>query len=385
MVPGILSSILEGSVNIPADAEVPLDDKCQRQKDYSRMWFALKDINPFVNECSLGYLNCMYDRANKMSHDMTGVSVQVPKFGSTYAVDTVDPSWPICYATKAFADLIKKFKKLGYTDGEDMLGVGYDWRYFSFDKNKYKDNWFENVKNLIMKTKDKYNQKVVMITHSMGGLMTYKFLDYVGQEFVDKYIERWVMMSAPFLGASKVIAASFPGDNLGLPISGQKVRKFVRTIETGAFLFPTGGNSRWGSNNILEVKSTGKGYTVDDMLELIKTVDDADFQSIATDVYTHGINELYKKYNYKIPAKLETHCLITSGVDTIQGVQMETEDYDGKFKLIYGDGDGTVPIQSLEFCSQMGVNDVKNLGKYDHTGILDDKVSYEALVPYICN
>lgn len=320
-----------------------------------------------------------------MTYDMTGVDVQIPKFGSTYAVDTIDPTWPICYATKAFADLIKEFKKLGYVDGENMLGVGYDWRYFSFDTNKYKDNWFENVKNLIMKTKEKYNQKVVLISHSMGGLMIYKFLHYVGQDFVNKYIQRWVMMSAPFLGAAKTLAAAFPGDNLNLPISGSKVRKLIRTMETGAFLFPTGGNSRWGDSTILKVESTGKTYTVDDMLDLINTVDDNDFKEISTHVYTHGINELYKKYNYKLPVSIESHCLISSGIETIQGITMKTEDYDGKFDLIYGDGDGTVPIQSLQFCSKMGVNDVKNLGKYDHTGILDDKASYDALVPYICN
>ncbi|ELP94166.1 1-O-acylceramide synthase precursor, putative [Entamoeba invadens IP1] len=317
---------------------------------------------------------------------MEGVTITVPDFGSTYALDSIDPNWPISLATKAFHDLIKKFEKdLGYTDGVDMLGAPYDWRYFRFDEYSHKENWYENTKNLIKKAYETNgNKQVVLISHSMGGLMTYKLLDYMGEEFTKKYVKRWVAMSGPFLGAAKTIAAAFPGNNLDLPISAAKLRPVCRRAETISFLFPTGGNANWGETPLMTIKSTGKVYTVDDMLELLGTLDD-DFKKQHSYVYENGINGLYKKYNNKMPFGIETQCLISSQYETILGVTMDTPDYDtGKATLTYGDGDGTVNIQSLEYCAKLG-GIVQNVGKYDHTGMLDDKASYSYLKNFICN
>ncbi|KAL7719664.1 Phosphatidylcholine-sterol acyltransferase [Entamoeba marina] len=385
LIPGIMASILEGEVNIPDNVQVPFDEDCDRSVKNKRLWIALKDINPFVNECTLGYLNAVWDDSSKMQKDIEGVTITSPQFGYTYACDSVDPNWPLSLFSKCFHDLIKKFKKLGYTDGGDMLGASFDWRYYRFDEYPHKSNWFEDTMNLIKTAYNTYDQKVVIISHSMGGLMTYKLLDYAGEEFVNTYIERWISMSTPFIGAVKTIAGAFPGNDLGLPISAEKLRPFMRSVEAGAFLFPIGGTNNFGSDPILTVKSTGKSYTADDLVELIETVDDEQFQSLYKYVISHGMEPLYKKYNYKVPFGLEMHCMISSGLETIQSVTMETEDYDGDSSLVYGEGDGTVNLQSLEFCQTFEPQTFQNLGKYTHTGILDDDASYDALYPYVCN
>ncbi|KAL7711649.1 Uncharacterized protein QTN25_010682 [Entamoeba marina] len=79
------------------------------------------------------------------------------------------------------------------------------------------------------------------------------------------------------------------------------------------------------------------------------------------------------------------HCVVSSGIETIKTVTMETEDYEGDSGLLYGDGDGTVNIQSLEFCKTFGPDSFQNVGKYEHTSILDDDASYDVLYPFICN
>ncbi|EDR24031.1 phosphatidylcholine-sterol acyltransferase precursor, putative [Entamoeba dispar SAW760] len=383
-IPGILASILEAEVDIADISQTPLQSDCDTHLNHQRLWIALKDLNPFNNDCTLGYLTPTWNSETKEQIDIEGVNIISPKFGSTYACDEIDPNFPLSIFAKCFHDLIKKFKKLGYVDGDNMVGASYDWRYYRYGEYKHKRNWFEDTKELIINTYNKYG-KVVVISHSMGGLMFYKFLDYVGKEFSDKYIDNWIAMSTPFLGSGKAIAAAFPGNNLGLPVRASKLRPFARRTETVALLLPIGGTKIFGEEILMKIKSTGKTYNADQIEELIKTLDDKEFQENYLHTVQHGMKELYEKYNYKLPFPIKMHCMISSGYESIKGVEMENESYDSDSKLLYGDGDETVNLNSLEFCKNIGATTFKNLGKYTHTGILDDKASYEAVYPYVCN
>ncbi|GAB1220267.1 hypothetical protein ENUP19_0223G0020 [Entamoeba nuttalli] len=383
-IPGILASMLEGDVNIADISKTPLPEKCDTHVEYERLWVALKNVRPLKNDCSLGYLTPMWNSTSKEQIDIEGVNIVSPRFGSTYACDEIDPNWPVSMFAKCFHDLIKKFKKLGYVDGDNMVGASYDWRYYRYGEYKHKRNWFADTKELIINTYNKYG-KVVVISHSMGGLMFYKFLDYVGKEFADKYIDNWIAISTPFLGSGKAIAAAFPGNNLGLPISAEKLRPFARRTETVSLLLPIGGTKIFGEETLMKIKSTGKTYNADELEELIKTVDDKDFQENYLHGVQHGMKDLYEKYNYKLPFDIKMQCMISSGYESIKGVEMENESYDSDSKLLYSDGDETVNLNSLEFCKNIGATTFKNLGKYTHTGILDSKAVYEEAYSYVCN
>ncbi|MBP3399027.1 MAG: hypothetical protein J6K75_04640, partial [Erysipelotrichaceae bacterium] len=380
---GIIAGMLEGEVNVAEDTEVAFPDKCSRTYKHCRMWVALKDVNPLVNECILGYLTPLWDSSKKQQYDPEGITVTSPKFGSTYACDEIDPNFPVSLFAKVFHELIKKLEKVGYVDGDNMLGASYDWRYYRFNEYSHKDNWYKNTKELIETAYNSYG-KVVLISHSMGGLMTYRLLDYLGSSFCSKYIDNWVAMSAPFLGSAKTIAAAFPGDNLGLPIADGRIRPMARQIETVALLFPIGGTAKYGKDVLMTITSTGDKYTADDLDALIDTLDNKHFQGNYHYVVAHGMKEVYNKYNWKVPHGVKMNCLITSGVETISGVTMASYDYDTDPTFTYGDGDGTVNIQSLEFCQDMGAAYFENLGKKDHTGILDASVSWTAVKKYVC-
>ena len=382
-VHGIIAGILEGEVNVAEGTEVGYPSGCSDTYEKTRLWFALKDVNPFVNECIIGYLTPLWDSSKKQQYDPEGITITSPDFGSTYACDSVDPSFLISLFSKVFHELINKFEKVGYVDGKNMLGASYDWRYYRFDEYSHKDNWYANTKSLIETAYATYG-KVVIISHSMGGLMTYRFLHYVGSTWATKYIDNWVAMSAPFLGSAKTIAAAFPGDNLGIPINDVKIRPMARQIETVALLFPIGGTAKYGSETLMTITSTGDKYNADQLTSLVETVDNTHFQGIYKYVLAHGMKEIYEKYSWKVPHGVTMHCIYTSGVETISGVTMASYDYDADPTYTYGDGDGTVNIQSLEFCKDMGAATVENLGKYDHTGILDSSVSYEAVKQYVC-
>ena len=385
MIPGLFSSILENKVNVAKDYE-PWKWYCDRTKDWFRNWVTIKDGVPFLDECYMHYMSSVWNATSRRIENLPGIESRVPEFGSTYAIDTLDPWYIVKYPSEVFHDLIKKFEKLGYEDGVDMLGAPYDWRYFSYDTNPFQkakdNNWFEKAKELIEKTHKETGKKVVIISHSMGGLMTFKLLDYVGEAFAKEHLEMWICMSAPFLGAVKAVAAAFPGDNLGLPLHEDLVRKLARTIETIPFLFPQHDDAY--PDGVMMIKSTGKVYQTSQYAEMLDLVHDADMKDHFTTVLNGGIVKLLETHGNSFPHGVPVHCAYTSGVETANRVVMETEDFDGKFTLEYGDGDGTVNLVSLESCRAMGAADVAYLGKHDHTGILDDKVSYDYLKKFIC-
>ena len=380
---GIIAGMLEGEVNVAEGTEVAFPSDCKYTYKKTRMWVALKDINPFVNECIMGYLTPLFNTKTNQQFDPEGITITSPKFGSTYACDEIDPNFPVSLFAKVFHELIVKLEKVGYVDGENMLGASYDWRYYRFDEYSHKDNWYEKTKSLIKTAYNTYG-KVVIISHSMGGLMTYRLLHYVGSSFASTYIDSWVAMSAPFLGAVKTVAAAFPGDNLGLPIADGKIRPMARQVETVALMFPIGGTAKYGKDTIMTITSTGKKYNADNLDELVDTLDVGYFQQNYHYVLKHGMKEIYEKYNWKVPHGVKMHCIITSGCDTISGITMKSTNYDEDPTYTYGDGDGTVNIQSLEFCQDMGAATFENLGKHDHTGILDSSVSWETVKQYIC-
>ena len=66
----------------------------------------------------------------------------------------------------------------------------------------------------------------------MGGLTTYQLLDYFGKDFCDKYIQRWVAMSTPWIGTNVMNHVMFNGFSLGYPVSKKLVKEVTRTHET---------------------------------------------------------------------------------------------------------------------------------------------------------
>ncbi|EDR29769.1 1-O-acylceramide synthase precursor, putative [Entamoeba dispar SAW760] len=381
LIPGIMSTILEGDGTVLSNQKVIFPKYCSRVLNKETLWLSTKSFIPYVNACSFGYLVPGWNSSNKQQTDLDGIRIIIPQWGSTYSIRSIVPTWPLKYFSNAFDSLIKRLESLGYQDQVDLLAASYDWRYFRFDEYKHIDNWYEKTKNLILNTfKINNNSKVVIVSHSMGGLMSYKLFDYLGKDFCNAYIDQWISMSTPFLGSVRTFSAVFPGDNMGIPINTKYTRDLSRTVETIPFLFPNGGNERWGNEPIMRIGNQTI-FTINNITESFKTLD-SDFQEKSMYVYQHGINELYLKYNYTIPHNVKTHCIITSGIPTIKTVNMETANYDGNFSFEYGDGDGTINIQSLLYAKHF-TRSIFNIGKYKHTDYLQEEITFETIKPFI--
>jgi len=112
--------------------------------EYFRMWIDLDSLYPFNNKGFLSYLETVWNTTTKAMNNVPGIETIIPDFGNVYALDEIDPVGPIKYFTDGLHDLIKPLeKKLGYTDGYDMRGAAYDWRYY------HNQAYFDNLTRII--------------------------------------------------------------------------------------------------------------------------------------------------------------------------------------------------------------------------------------------
>ncbi|KAJ3194604.1 hypothetical protein HDU67_004662, partial [Dinochytrium kinnereticum] len=190
------------------------------------------------------------------------------------------------------ARIISNLAAIGY-DNNNMHLASYDWR-LSVANLEVRDMFFTKLKTTIelayranMNTSMPRNSKddhsrVVIVSHSMGSVLTHYFLQWVesdrggggGKEWVDKYLKTWVNIGGPLLGTPKTLPSVLSGEmkdtvNLNAYASYAVEQFFSRKERRNLFrnwgamntLHPKGGEHIWGSlSNTApdDLKNTGK-------------------------------------------------------------------------------------------------------------------------------
>ncbi|ELP93788.1 1-O-acylceramide synthase precursor, putative [Entamoeba invadens IP1] len=378
LVPGIMSSVLEGSGDVPSSIPTLYPSYCSKKFSLKTLWLSVESFIPFINECGLGYLISSWDSLTQHQVETGNIKINAQNYGSVNSIRSIVGTWPLNHVSKAFEEVVKNLENDGYEDNVTMYAAPFDWRYFRFDEYSHVSNWYLDTQKLIERAFEKTKQKVVIVTHSMGGLLLYKFLDFVGKKFCNKYISHWTGIATPFLGSVKALSATFQGDNMGIPVKPVLLRKISRSIETIPLLFPSGGVERWGDKEVMRIGNMT--INADNVADLFSTLD-TNFYEKGKYMYRHGVNELFKKYNYTIPFNVSFSCVYSSGVSTPQTINFETSDYDGNFNIETGDGDGTINLQSLEFCRTLTA-DWKEFHDVNHLDILLLDGLYEYIKPH---
>jgi hypothetical protein len=107
-----------------------------------------------------------------------------------------------------FAALIEALEQKGYVkeDNErgNLVAAPYDWRVSPEGLKRAKYDYFNQLKNKIQKQREDSQRPVTIIAHSMGNRVTQYFLKWVqkelGEQWIDKNIERYIAVSPPWLG-----------------------------------------------------------------------------------------------------------------------------------------------------------------------------------------
>lgn len=146
-------------------------------------------------------------------------------------------------ATFVFSHLIAHLSTLGY-DNSSLYATTYDWR-IPPSKLQERDKQFTKMMGVI-ETAVNINEgrAAYILAHSMGNRLVHYFLCWVkkhhGQEWIDKYVESFIAVGAPWLGSFKTVRSTVVGEKFGLDLflSDEEGMKICRSTGSMAWLFP---------------------------------------------------------------------------------------------------------------------------------------------------
>ena len=196
-------------------------------------------------------------------------------------------------------------------------------------------------------------QKVTIVVHSMGGPVSLHFLTgfpRVTQQWKDTYINAWITLSGAWSGGNEALQFLISGPS-NLPSIFMFARYLVddllvpifRTLESAVWMLPRA--SIWGSTTL--VSTPTQTYTA------------SEYQQLFSDV---GYSTGYAMYEGILPINpdfpapnVTTYCFYGVGVNTTEQLTYPksfsgTSPIGEKPSITFGDGDGTVNVQSSEIC-----------------------------------
>jgi hypothetical protein len=256
-----------------------------------------------------------------------------------------------------FDGLIKSLESDGYIENKDLFVFPYDWRL------DIRDSVNNTPSPLVMSLKSKIEQilaatgseKIDVIAHSMGGLLSKYYLKNFGQGKVDKFID----IATPNFGAPSAFGTLISGDNLGiklgpLGLSTSKVKKIIQNMPSAYQLLPS---QSYVSDSLPDYK-----YYVDDL-------EDYDNNDVRGRLSIEESNEFLKntgRNSYVLdnsvgvhddidnmnPADYgaEVYNIVGCGIPTIGKFFTlgKQNNENPEFDIAYISGDGTVPQRSAE-------------------------------------
>lgn len=227
IVPGILSSNLQMSTS-----GKPKHWYCPRGRNISVFGNILNFVPPKLN-CALEYASLRYDAASDTIVDGENVDIRPFDFGGLSGIDSLIKLPLGLKFGPRLSEYISFAKGYGYTEGKDMFGVPNDWRLGVFQKDEF---WAE-LRNLIEKAVENNKEKAVIHSHSLGCLITQRFLtEFVSDEWKEKYIDNVVYIGPAFAGSSHALSTLIDSKFHGIKSEG--LTKFIQHMSSVYQLLP---------------------------------------------------------------------------------------------------------------------------------------------------
>lgn len=314
-----------------------------------------------------------------------GMRTGVPAWGTTFAVDTLDPSFTFTLFSHYFHNLIQALVAVGYTENTTIVSAGYDWRAVP-DKA-----WAEKTRVLVEKAVAAAGGlPAVIVGHSMGAPRSYYFLMQQTAEWRAKYIHHVIQVSPAWMGAGKSFDTLWEGYDFGLPIDGRFFAPLTRRVPSDWFLLPQSAAFPQG-HTMLQTPS--RNWTLDDLPELFETMGVADAAkkiAFARAALAPWGNSYDEAPGVPVSSFYTTGHKTTLTLVISEDAKKHAPDEGWpRATRVYGDGDGTVNIESLLYPTKkwesMG-NDVTyhQYTGYGHVKLLTSKTVIKDIVNEVC-
>ncbi|XP_054719504.1 phospholipase A2 group XV-like [Uloborus diversus] len=361
LVPGDGGSQLEAKLDKPSTVHYFCNKKTD---DYFSLWLNLELLVPYVVDCWVDNMRLVYDNVTRTTSNAPGVLIRVPGFGNTTYVEWLDPSQisPSAY----FTGIVEALLTLGYTRGIDIKGAPYDYRKAPNEMAGYFDAVKKMSEEMFVKNSE---AKITYVCHSMGcPLMSY-FFNQQAQDWKDKHVKALVSLGGAWGGAVKAMKAFASGENLDVFVINQNtVRTEQRTCPSLAYVLPS--DSLWKQDEVLVITQE-KNYTLGNLYDFFKDINFPVGYEMYKDTYSYAVKSLQ-------PPNVEIHCLHGINVtNTVERLFFPAKKFPDEPTIVYGNGDGTVNVRSLEACLRWQGQQKQKiyhlpLNNVDHMNILSD-------------
>ncbi|MEI6022730.1 MAG: alpha/beta fold hydrolase [bacterium] len=252
--------------------------------------------------------------------------------------------------THTFDYLIADLKnKDGYVENTDLFVFPYDWR---FDSKTSADKLKQKIDQVMQ---DTGYDSIDIIAHSMGGLITKRYI----AEYGDQNIDNLFFVGTPHLGAPKAFKALMYGDNLGIGglginiLSQTRIKSISQNMPSIYELLPS---AQFGSYVSLNTTNLDIEDTKNLMINSGRNADMFNYADILHNMVDN--TPIYKN----------THVYDFAGCSTktIQNINITKGayfPYIEAFSIGYVEGDETVPLKSANFINQ-GQHFYSNIGSH---------------------
>jgi pimeloyl-ACP methyl ester carboxylesterase len=136
---------------------------------------------------------------------------------------------------RGYTTLLKRLRRLGYTEESgNLLPVPYDWRL----SNRYNGQRLATIVKPALERWRVQNKdaQVVIVCHSMGGLVARWYLEHCGGAEVTRKL---ITLGTPYRGAAKAVAQLVNGINRGIGRFSVDLTDFARSLPALHQLLPT--------------------------------------------------------------------------------------------------------------------------------------------------
>lgn len=240
--------------------------------------------------------------------------------------------------------ILENLATIGY-DPTNAFTAAYDWR-LSYMNYETRDQYFTRLKHHIELGVKISDQKVVLLSHSMGSQVLFYFFHWVeeegygngGSSWVDTHIQSWINISGCMLGALKGLPAVLSGEmkdtaqlnafavyGLEKFLSRDERAEIFRAMPGISSMLPLGGNAVWGDENSApddrpgqnitfgrflsfrhaNITDATKNLTVDETLPYLFKHSETWYKDAVQSSYSHGVAHTRAEVeaNQHVPAK----------------------------------------------------------------------------------
>ncbi|KAF0899086.1 hypothetical protein E2562_012933 [Oryza meyeriana var. granulata] len=309
-------------------------------RGWFRLWenFTALQEDPALSSCYADELRLVYDPVAGDYRNLPGVKTRVVSFGTTRSFRFDDPARKnVCMER-----LVEALEEIGYTQGANLFGAPYDFRYAPAAPGLASgvfSEFMSSFRLLVERASERNgNKPVIVVTHSLGGLFTMVSLDRSPLPWRRRYIKHFVMLCLG-VGGSPLNMWPLAASNVGSPSSllGSVLTYGNRSFASMFSLLPS--PKVYGSRPLVITRANN--YSADNMAEFLAAAGFSD-------------DEVARYRTRALPVTLNLRAPLVP-MTSINGVGVPTVDklvfWDGNFsvkpQLVYGDGDGQINLETV--------------------------------------